>query len=283
MSNGTWQDDGVTDSPAAHEPTGAVGEATVVPAALGAPTGAVTYWTTGLSAALVALVALGSFAGGWFAAAAVALAAGAMAWGWPDLLDLPSPRGTRTVVALAGAGCAVAVAATRDEPRLRWLALAVALGVLAEFVHQLARRDARPRLVESVTGAVTGIAVLASLSALVALPDTAVTATGVVVWGGGVVVALAGVLLPWPGRLSYPVGLVAGALVAGLLGGVFDEETVVVGLVTGALSAATALMLHRMLAVLPAAARAPGWVALAVAPLASSGAVAYVLLRLLVG
>ncbi|MGN6300340.1 MAG: hypothetical protein ACTHN8_04515, partial [Angustibacter sp.] len=61
------------------------------------------------------------------------------------------------------------------------------------------------------------------------------------------------------------------------------EETVLVGLVTGLVSAATALLLHRMLAVLPAAARAPGWVALAVAPLASSGVVAYVLLRLLVG
>ncbi len=124
---------------------------------------------------------------------------------------------------------------------------------------------------------------LASLSALVALPATTVTATGVVVWGGAVATALAGVLLPWPARLTYPVGLVAGALVAGLLGGIFAEETVVVGLVTGLVSAAPALLLHRMLAVMPAAARAPGWVALAVAPLASSGAVAYVLLRLLVG
>lgn len=249
----------------------------------GPPRGAVTVWTTGLSAALVALVVLGSFAGPWLAAAAVALAAGAMAWGWPDLLDLPSPRGTRAVVALGGVGCAVAVAATPDEPRLRWLALAVALGVLAEFVHQLARRDARPRLVESVTGSVMGLALLASLSALVALPATAVTATGVVVWGAGVVAALAAVLLPWPARLSYPVGVVAGALVAALLGGLFAQETVLVGLATGLVSAATALLLHRTLAVLPAAARAPGWVALAVAPLASSGAAAYVLLRLLVG
>jgi hypothetical protein len=97
------------------------------------------------------------------------------------------------------------------------------------------------------------------------------------------VTALAAALLPWPGRLTSPVGVVAGALVAGLLGGVFAEETVVVGLVTGLVSAAVAVLLHRMLAVLPAAARAPGWVALAVAPLASSGAVAYVLLRLMVG
>ncbi|HEX3003644.1 MAG TPA: hypothetical protein VHO27_05500 [Angustibacter sp.] len=273
----------MTDSPAAHEPSRPVGETTVVPAVLGAPRGAVAYWTTGLSAALAAVIVLGAFAGVWFAAAAVGLAAVVMAWGWPDLLDLPSPRGTRTVVALAGVGCAVAVAATGDEPRLRWLALAVALGVLAEFVHQLARRDARPRLVESVTGAVTGIVVLASLSAVVALPATPVTESGVVVWGGAVATALAGVLLPWPGRLSFPVGLVAGALVAGLLGGVFAEETVVVGLVTGLLSAATALLLHRTLAVMPAAARAPGWVALAVAPLAASGAVAYVVLRLMVG
>ncbi|KQX61602.1 hypothetical protein [Angustibacter sp. Root456] len=273
----------MSDAPTASEPPRAAGDATVVPALLGAPRGAVAYWTVGLSAALAAVIVLGSFAGPVLAAAAVALTALAMAWGWPDLLDLPSPRGTRAVVALAGAGCALAVAATPDEPRLRWLALAVALGVLAEFVHQLARRDARPRLVESVTGSVMGIAVLASLSALVALPATAVSATGVVVWGAGVVTALAGVLLPWPGRLSYPVAVVCGGLVAALLGGLFAQETVVVGLLTGLVCATTALVLHRMLAVLPASARAPGWVALAVAPLASSGAVAYVLLRLLVG
>ena len=126
-----WQDDGVTDAPFASEPPRPVGETTVVPPPLAAPSGAVAYWTTGVSVAVIALLALTSFAGPWVAVAAVVLVSAAMAWGWPDLLDLPSPRGTRAVVALAGAGCAVAVAATPDEPRLRWLVLAVGFGVLA--------------------------------------------------------------------------------------------------------------------------------------------------------
>jgi hypothetical protein len=42
-------------------------------------------------------------------------------------------------------------------------------------------------------------------------------------------------------------------------------------------------MLHRLLSVLPPAGSAPAWLALALAPLASTGMVGYVALRLLVG
>lgn len=259
----------------------AVTDTTIVPPLPVTPTGAVARWGVAAAAVVGALVVLGAFAGTWAVAAAALVAVGLLAWGWPHLLDLPSPRGTTATVAAGGTASVVAVALTDSEPRLAWLALAMGGGVVAEFVHQILRRDGRPRLVESVTGTVLGLVALASLATMVALPRTPPEAAGVAVWAASVVVALAALLLPLPGRLSLPLGAVAGALVGGLLGGVFAADTLLAGLVAGGLSAVVALLLHRALAVLPAAFRAPGWVALAVAPLAMSAMVGYVTLRLM--
>jgi hypothetical protein len=93
------------------------------------------------------------------------------------------------------------------------------------------------------------------------------------------------------------VAALSGALLGGLtgapsfsgIGGLADglEPAALIGplagAVTGAVAAAVAVMLHRLMAVLPRAGRTPGWLALAIAPLASSGMVGYVLLRLLAG
>lgn len=261
----------------------AVTDTTVVPPLPVTPTGAVARWTTATTAVAAALVVLGAYAGTWAAAAGALVSVALLAWGWPHLLDLPSPRGTTATVASGGAAAVIAVALTDGEPRLTWLALALGGGVVGEFVHQLARRDGRPRLVESVTGTVWGLASLAGLATMVALPQTPAAVDGVVVWAASVVVALAAALLPLPTRSTLPIGVVAGTLVGGLLGGVLDADTVLAGLVAGGLSTVVALLVHRTLAVLPPASRAPGWVALAVAPLATSAMVAYVALRLLVG
>ncbi len=265
------------------ETTAAPPDTTVVPPLPTTPTGAVARWVAGTTAVVAALVCLGAYAGVWAVSAGVLVAVALLAWGWPRLLDLPSPRGTTATVAAGGAAAVAAVALTDTEPRLRWLALALAGSVVAEFVHQLARRDGRPRLVESVTGSVWGVMALAGLATMIAVPETVAQASGVVLWAAAVTTALAAQLLPLPGRVTFPVGALAAALVGGLLGGAFAADTVLAGLLAGGLSAAVALMVHRTLAVLPAAARAPGWVALAVAPLATSAMVAYVVLRLLVG
>jgi hypothetical protein len=275
----TWQDVRMTGD----DHAAAMTDTTVVPPLPVTPTGAVARWTTAATAVVAALVVLGAYAGTWAVAAGALVAVVLLAWGWPRLLDLPSPRGTTATVAAGGAAGVVAVALTGGEPRLDWLALALGGGVVAEFVHQLARRDGRPRLVESVTGTVWGLVSLAGLATMVALPQTPAAVDGVVVWAGSVVVALAAMLLPLPARSTFAIGAVAGTLVGGLLGGVLDADTVLAGLVAGGLSAVVALLVHRTLAVLPAASRAPGWVALAVAPITTSSMVAYVALRLIVG
>jgi hypothetical protein len=274
----TWQDGRVTGL----EDSAGAAPAPPAPAVI-MPTGAIAYWTTGLTVVVAGLLGLAAFAGTWAALACTLAAVVLLAWGWPALLDLPSPRGTTATVTAGGAAAALAVALTHDEPRLQWLALALAGAVVAEFVHQLLRRDARPRLVESVTGTVAGVVVLASLSSLLALPATPASSSGVVTWGAAVCAALATQLLPLPARITLPLAVVVAGLLGGVLGGLFADGTVVAGLVVGTLCATVTLMVHRLLATLPTAGRAPGWLALAVAPAATSGMVAYVVLRLMVG
>jgi hypothetical protein len=266
----------------APEPA-SVPASTITPALPAEPHGAVRWWTAGTTVVLAGLWCLGAYAGTWTAAGAVLLAVLALAAGWPALLGLPTPRGTTAVVALGGALSAVAVGATDSEPRLVWLAPALAGGVVGEFAHQLARRDARPRMVESVSGTIAGLVVLASLATVLALPGTPAGADGVATWAAAVTVAVVVQALTLPGRWLLALGVVLGALVGALLGGLLHDDTVVAGLVVGAISAAVAVMLHRLLVVLPSAGRAPGWLALAVAPVAGSAIVAYVVLRLAVG
>lgn len=266
----------------AHEPQEALSPlgAPPMPAT---PIGVVRWWTAGATLAAGVLLSVAAYAGVGALAAAAVLVVAVLAWGWPMLVDLPSPRGSSTVVGVGGAACVASVALSREEPLLQWLALALAGAVVLEFVHQLARRDGRPRLVECVTGTLAGVVVLASMSSWLALPRTEVQAGGVLLVAVPVAVGLAVQALPLPARLAGVAGVVAAALLAGLVAGLLPQPTVLSGLVTGLAAGTVAVMLHLLLAVLPPAGSPPAWLSLALAPLASTGMVSYVVLRLMVG
>lgn len=254
-----------------------------VPPMSSTPTGVVRWWTAGATVAAAGLLAVTAFAGTAALVIAGLCAVGVVAWGWPRLVDSPSPRGTAGVVAAGGAASVLAVGLTEDEPLLQWLALALAGAVVLEFVHQLTRRDGRPRLVECVTATLAGVVILASLSSWMALPRTDAGAGGVLVAAVPTAIGLAVQASPVPARIANAAGVVASAVLAGLIAGLVPEPTILTGLVTGLVAGAVAVMLHRLLVVLPPAGTAPAWLALALAPLASSGMVSYVALRLMVG
>jgi hypothetical protein len=187
---------------------------------------------------LAALLIGGALLGPWALTAASLAPMAAMIGGWAWLLALPTPRGTTWVLALSAAAV-VAVAAFARDAELTWFPAALALGVLLEFGHQLLRRDARPRLVESMSASVTGIVLLSSGASLTAALQHPSGRPAVVVVLSAVVLAAlsdAYVVLGWPawvGAASSAAFGAAGAAGAAALTGLRLPTAVAVGAFAG--------------------------------------------------
>jgi hypothetical protein len=231
-------------------------------------------------AALSVLVAVAASAGTIPLVAALILAVVAVASGWATLLNLPTPRGSTAVVALAGAVAIGIAAMTGEPPYLRWLPSVLALGVVAEFVHQLFRRDMRPRLVESVTGVVSGVVVV-SLGAGWMAALHSMDGAGLVVGGAAAALgATAATGLPWPQRITGPSAVVAAAAFGALAGRLLPEHHAIPMAILGVGIGVVVAGLDRLLAHLPTAGYLQSAVAMGTAPVTASGLVVYTLGRL---
>jgi len=235
--------------------------------------------------ALAGLLTVTAFAGPAMVALAVALAAGVITWGWCGLLGLPSPRGTSFVLAVGSAAAVGTVLATTEDPYLVWLPAAMAGAMIVAFIHQLARRDGRPRLVESIASTVTAIAVVVSGASLVALPRTEHGAWVVAIASAAVAVSAvtdlaAGSrrLLPWLLPLAMFAGGVAAVAVGYRLGAVGWGVAALLGVLAAGISHAV----RRVLATLPAISGARSQLVSACASVLTGGMVVYVVGRLLI-
>ncbi len=208
--------------------------------------------------------------------------------GWPALIERPNDRGASVVVGVTGALAILALTLTTTEPRLRWLALCLATGVFGAVIHQLVRSGDRDELVQSLAGEITGVVLVVGLSAPLALSETGADIAGMAIWAGAGTAAVLTQLLPRAVGPRVLFGLTGAALAgavlgqyAGFLGAVGGRGVAgaLAGLVIGG---ATSLMM-RIFATLPAAGTAPAWLAAAVAPIAGSGVLGYIVLRLLLG
>jgi hypothetical protein len=234
------------------------------------------------SVALAALIAVAAWtATPLLLAAAVGLAVLVLALGWGSLLDLPAPRGSAVVISVIGlAGAGVALQADAMTRPLAPFAALMALAVLLAFAHELLRRHGRPHLVESVTGTLSGQAIVLIGGGWVMLPSTKLGLTAVTTAVGCVLGARVGALLPVPARWVGWVAL-AGGLVAGVFAGVMVTPARVLPVALLALGVSCVVAgLDRLLLRLPTARGAAGMLAAAAAPVLAVGTVAYVLTRL---
>ena len=232
--------------------------------------------------AFAALVGLTGYASPDFVAVAVGLAGLVLAWGWPQLLSLPSPRGTSTVLAVGTVLMTGSVLLTRDAPYLQWLPAAMAVSVIAAFLHQLMRRDGRPRLTESVSSSVTGLVVVSAGIALAPVPQILhgehALAAAMAGLGFGV---LADPLIKvkrlrqWALFISMFVGGAAGMAVSFVAGHPKPWPAALLGL----LAAAVAHAARRVMAVLPATAMPRAQLAVGMSSSLLVGVVAYVVVR----
>jgi hypothetical protein len=231
------------------------------------------------------LLAITAFAGPTTVALTVALCAGIIAWGWAGLLGLPSPRGTTLVLALGSVGAIGTALVTRQDPFLAWMPAALAGSMMVAFVHQLARRDGRPRLVESIAATITGIAVIVSGASLIALSRSEhgpwVVAIAAAAMATTAVSDLAGVSR----RLSawlLPLGMLVGGVTAILVGHLLGASGWGAAALLGVLSAGISHAVRRVLGSLPAISSARSQLVSACASVLTGGVVVYVVGRLLI-
>ncbi|MEL7976481.1 hypothetical protein AAG589_11515 [Isoptericola sp. F-RaC21] len=237
-------------------------------------------WTAVLSAVVAAAAALDDYGILPLTAVAGALVV-LLAIGWAPLLRLPAQGGTTVVVALAGLGAVAVAWATQGEPVLRNVPLVLAMALVLAFVAEMLRRGGRPRLVESVSGTVTGAVVAVCASGWVAAGRSEAGASLVVVSALGLAVAAAVSATPvargWAGSL---VGVVLGAAAAGGAATLLPSIDPVSGLVAGAVTGLVVAVLRLLFERQPALTGRRAVLAAVTAPVAVGGILVFVVGRL---
>lgn len=201
------------------------------------------YLTLITTVAAAILVAVSSAAGEMILALALLIGSLIVAWGWPRAAGLPSPKGSSAVLAVAALMLIGGVAAVETDPYLRWGSAALALGLVTMFLHQLMRRDGRPRLTESVMGTSLGLVVLASGAAYLPLvhdqigPQLITCAmVGIAAGTAADLLVATPVVRPWLLPLSMVLGGIASVLATLVLSAPAVPPAALIGVSAAALS-----------------------------------------------
>ncbi len=242
--------------------------------------------TVVITVALAGLLLLGVVTDPVLLAVALAVTSLVLAWGWPRLLGSSSRFGSSFAIGATGVLVAAATATTDDQPYLRLVPAALAIGLGLMFGHQIVRRDGRPRLTESLGVTSFGLALVAVGSAWMPLSRSSrATELAVVAFVALAVSSLADLVVayerarPWMLPLAMVLGGASGLVAASVTGGAGPARAALVGL----LVAGVAHALRRALVVLPGIGSVPAQLASGSAGLLVPGVVAYGLALALVG
>jgi hypothetical protein len=218
----------------------------------------------------------------WLVGVVVAVAA-VLAIGWPVLLNLPARDASAVVVLIGGAGGVLAVGLTPGEPVMRGLPEVVALAVLLTFVAELVRTDGRPRLVDSVSGGVSGVLVATAAAGWIAALRVPGGVSLVVTGALALVLAASVSAIPFDGwihsALTVFAGTVGGFAAGTVMPGVDWMSGGVLGFAVGLLIS----VLHALVATVPALRRRRAAFAAAFLPVTVGGFAVYVVGRVLLG
>lgn len=165
-----------------------------------------------LAAAIGVVVAGASFLGPIVILAVLLVVAVGLALGWPRLVGLPSRLGSALVIALSAV---IALGTVLLTGTLVPLTAVLGFSVVAAFIHEMVRRDGRPRLVESVTGTVTGAVAAVSVSGWLLVSGGEPPAVLVTATGAALTAAALAALVPLGKRYTGPMA-VSFAVLAGL-------------------------------------------------------------------
>lgn len=236
--------------------------------------------------ALAVLIGLSALVGAGSTALAVGFASIVLAWGWVRLTDAPSPHVAALVLGAGAVAISTAAGLTRTDPYLVWVPVAVAVSVIAAFLHQVFRRGGRPRLTEGVVASVGALAVMASGAAFIPLPYYPHGGPWALVSVLGLAAAalpavlLGGRLAPgWVLLASLALGTVVSVVAAVVTTGLPLGGAALVGVLVAGISHST----MRVLFALPGAKTAQGAVAVGAGGVLIVGVVVYLLARIFSG
>lgn len=235
------------------------------------------------AACAATIVAAAAYLGLVPLAAAAGLLAVGVAVGWPSLLNQPAPGGSRLVIGLAGVGAVGVVAATDGEPALRHLPVVLAMAIVLAFLAELLRRDGRERLVESLSGTVSGIVVAVSCAGWVAAGEIDAGTSLVLTCAVALAVASAVSVLPLPGWWNSLVVVLVAVAAGAAVGATVPGLSLATGLWTGAVTGLLVASLHMLLDQLPGLERRATAASVAALPIAVAGILVFIVGRVLVG
>lgn len=248
---------------------------------------------TALAACAAAvIIGLCSAAGTVATALGVSLVVIVAALGWPQLLGAPARTSLSIVLAATGllATWSVVVWPLEDSGRpvlLEPIAVCIALGAMAAFMVQLVRGQGRPHRLESTAGTVTGMAGVASAAGWTALARWQELTDGV---AGALQLSLAAslglaalsALLPGARLFGRLLGLILALAVPFALNLLVPALPLWPAVAGGALAGLVTVLIGSLVSGetrRPAGLRAA--LALGVAPVALTGLLAYVVLRII--
>jgi len=237
-------------------------------------------------AALAGLVVLAGWAHPVALAAAFAWACAGVGWGWAQILDITPGRRILGVVALAGVLVATAVViAGKDEP-LRLVPIALASTVILTFLLQLVRRDGRAGLTDEVVATSGGLAFVGLGAGLVPMAVLDSGPEALTVAMAGVAVSLVADAISarlGPSVWALVMAAALGGLAGGTVGGLLGLPVWWHGVAVGAVSAVLSYAVRRLVEVRPGSMSLAGQIASACASVLAVGALAQVLVRIVVG
>jgi hypothetical protein len=252
-------------------------------AELQAPVRSLGSWTIGV----VGIVGLAAIIAGVYtsreALVAVAVASAvAVGVGWPHFLRIPAKKTLAAVIALAGAGAALAAAYAPAPGYLDWTPPFIALGIMAIFVVQLIRGTGQAQRLESTLGCSVGVLLACLGAGWIAGARLNGVREMLLVAAVSAAVALLACLIRWPDSIIAPLGIALAGLAGPLAGLVLSDIAVLPAAIFGVVVGAVLVSFRRLVTLRGAPLNVPAALSMGLAPVSAVGSLAYFIDKLLI-
>lgn len=210
------------------------------------------------------------------------LTAAGVGIGWPHFLGIPARKTLGALIALPGAGAAVAATYLPAPGFLDWTPSFMAAGVMAIFVMQLIRGTGQAQRLESTLGSSAGVMLSCLGAGWIACSRFNGVREMLLVAAISASIALLAGLIRWPDRIVAPLGVVGAGLAGPLAGLVFSDIAVLPAAIVGVVVGAVLVSFRRLVIIRGESLSFAAALGIGLAPVAAVGSLAYFIDKLLI-